>query len=154
MAAFSKSCLLRPRWRAGALLVTGLFACSTAHRPQPILAERCLAVSATMPINFGIPAREGGALRIAVAQRGISLTAALIEGTTSAATISPMERYGQMTFLVESRSPHSYRIRILSRDSAEITGEACISAERLDGTDRIRLSAERAFAAAGRATFA
>jgi CHAT domain-containing protein/tetratricopeptide (TPR) repeat protein len=154
MAAFANACLLQPRWAAAALLATTLLACSAPHRPQPILSERCLAVSTAMPITVRIRAPGSGAVRIAVRQRGISLTAALIEGTVSTTTVSPVDRYGEMTFLANFRQARTYTVRILSRDSADIAGEACLSAEQLDDSDTVRLVAERAFAAAGCATHA
>jgi len=152
MAAFANACLLRPRWAAGALLATTLLACSAPHRPQTILSERCLAISTAMPITVHIRAPGSGAVRIAVRQRGISLTASLIEGTASTATVSPVDRYGEMTFLANFRQARTYTVRILARDSADIAGAACLSAEQLDDSDKVRLIAERAFAAAGRAT--
>ncbi|HSY09170.1 MAG TPA: CHAT domain-containing tetratricopeptide repeat protein [Steroidobacteraceae bacterium] len=152
MAAFSNSRRLRPRWAAAAWVAAGLAACSAPQRPQLILAERCIAVSAAKPLNFDIAAPEGGPLRIAVRQRGISLAAALVADTASSAAVSPVDRYGELTFLADSRPARSYALRIVSRDSPDITGEACIAAEQLTDSDQARLGAERAFAAAAGAT--
>jgi CHAT domain-containing protein len=152
MAAFSIESWRLPRWGALACGAAALVACSTAAPPQLLLTERCLAVSGLAPLTLQIASPRAGALRIAIRQHGISLTASLSSATATTATASPVDRYGEMTFLADSREVRSYTLRILSRDSPDITGEACIAAEKLDASDRVRLIAERAFAAAGRAT--
>jgi len=132
-----------------------LHACSAPEaQPQPILTERCLSVSTASPITLRVVNPGGGTLRIAVRQRGISLTAELIDATASAATVSPDDRYGVMTLLADSRQARAYIVHILSRDSPDITGNVCVSTELVHPSDRVRLSAERAFAAAGYAAHA
>jgi CHAT domain-containing protein/tetratricopeptide (TPR) repeat protein len=153
MAASATTCLPRPRWAACALLAAMLHACSAPRAPpQPILTERCLTVSAALPITLRAVTPGGGTLRIAIRQRGISVTAELIDGTASAASVSPVDRYGEMTLLADSRQAHPYSVRILSRDSPDITGDVCVSSELIDQSDRVRLIAERAFADGGDAT--
>jgi CHAT domain-containing protein len=152
MAALTISYWPPLRWAALACLAATLLACSTHQPPQPLLTERCLPVSAAAPITLQLPLAPAGAVRIAVWQRGISLTAALTGGTAVAETISPVDRYGAMTFLPESRQASAYTLRVASRDSSDIVGEACISAQLLDASDPERINAERPFADAGRAT--
>lgn len=152
MAAFATSGLPHPHQAAVALLAIWLIACSAPRAPQPILAERCSAVSAAWPITIRVASAGGGTLRIAIRQRGISLTATLIDGAANANTVSPVERYGQMTLIAASRQARSYTVKILSRDSPDITGDACIATELVDQSDWVRLTAERAFANGGAAT--
>ena len=116
------------------------------------MIERCLAVSAASPITLELTAPRAGTLRITVRERGISLSGSLGADDASAATVSPVDRYGAMTLLAGSHEPHTYTLRIVSRDSADINGEACVSADLLNDRDRARLWAERAFADGGRAT--
>jgi CHAT domain-containing protein len=91
-------------------------------------------------------------LRIGVRQRGISLTAELSDASASTATVSPVDRYGEMTFLAGYRQGRPDTLRILSRDSPDIKGRACVSTELIDSSDRVRLAIERAFADGGDAT--
>ena len=153
MAAFTSACLSRPQWAACTLLAAMLHGCSAPEAPpRPILAERCVPVSAALPMTLPVSTPQGGTLLVAVRQRGISLAAELIDGAASVASASPVERYGEMTLLADSRLAHSYTLRIVSRDSPEITGEVCVSSEIVAPSARARLSAERAFAAAGATT--
>jgi CHAT domain-containing protein/tetratricopeptide (TPR) repeat protein len=93
-------------------------------------------------------------LRSGVRPRGILLTAELDDGSASAVSRSPVDRYGEMTFLAGYRDGASDALRIRSRDSPDITGQACVSTELIDASDRGRVDAERAFAAGGAATAA
>jgi CHAT domain-containing protein len=153
MAAFTVACLSRAHWVAGALLAVLLHGCSASKAPPlPILAERCLDVSQARPLALRVVTPRGGMLWIGVRQRGISLTAKLSNGSASAATLSPVDRYGGMTFLAAYREGRPYTLRILSRDSPDITGQACVSTALIDSSDQVRLAAERAFADGGGAT--
>ena len=154
MAALTSACLSRPPWAAGALLAAlMLHACSAPETPpRPILTERCVPVSTALPISLPVLTPGGGTLRVAVRQRGISLTAQLIGDAASIAAASPVDRYGEITLLADSRLAHPYTVRILSRDSPDITGEVCVATELVDPSDRVRLAAERAFADGGAAT--
>jgi CHAT domain-containing protein len=80
------------------------------------------------------------------------LTAELIGDAASVATASPVDRYGEITLLADSRLTHPYTVRIRSRDSPDITGEVCVATELIASSDRLRLAAERAFADGGAAT--
>jgi CHAT domain-containing protein len=152
MAAFSTTCLPPPRWAACALLAAMLCGCGAPRAPQSILTEHCRSLSTAHPMTFEVSSPGAGALRIAIRQRGISVSASLIEGAASFDTVSPVERYGVMTFVRDAHAARHYAIRVISRDSPDVEGEACVSAELLDGSDPVRLAAERALAAAGRAT--
>jgi len=153
MAAFTAACLSHSRWVVCALLPLLLEACSTAAAPpRPILAEQCFTVSTALPVALRLATPDAGMLRIAVRQRGISLSAELRSATASIATVSPVDRYGEMTFLAHSHRANPYTLRILSRDSPDIAGQACVSTELIDASDQIRLAAERVFADGGGAT--
>jgi CHAT domain-containing protein len=146
--------MLSPRLRRAALLccATTLLACGAPKAPQPIMLERCLAVSAASPLTLELIAPRAGTLRVSVRERGISLSGSIGAGDASAVTVSPVDRYGAMTLLANSHQPHTYTLRIVSEDSADIGGEACVAVDFLNNADRARLAAERAFADGGRAT--
>jgi CHAT domain-containing protein len=152
MAAFSNIFWLPLRLAAVVWIAATLLACRAPQAPQPIMIERCRAVSVASPITLQLATPRAGTLRIMVRERGISLSGSLGADDASAATVSPVDRYGAMTLLAGSHEPHTYTLRIVSRDSADINGEACVSADLLDDRDRATLSAERAFADGGRAT--
>jgi CHAT domain-containing protein len=151
MTAFASAFLPRLRWATCALLAAGLAACGTPRAPRVILAERCLSVSDKAPIALQIAAPGGGTLRIIVRQRGISLSSVLAAGGSSTAAGSPVDRYGAMTLLANSRQPATDTLRIVSQDSADIRGEACVVADLVSDSDGATLAAERAFAHGGRA---
>ena len=153
MAALTAAYLSHRRWAGYALLALFLEACGTPQAPpRPILAEHCFTVSTALPVTLRLATPDAGMLRIAVRQRGISLTAELRGATASVDTLSPVDRYGEMTFLADAHRANPYTLRILSRDSADIAGQACVSTELIDASDQIRLAAERAFADGGGAT--
>ncbi len=137
-------------------LVAALAACSSHEPLQPVLALRCLPISGAAPVELGITVAMPGTLRVAVEQRGISVVTTLAsadgrkEGQALTA-ISPIERYGVATFAPEVRKGQRVAIAIRSRDPKDITGEVCVSADRLPPADARRLRAERTFAAAGEA---
>jgi CHAT domain-containing protein/tetratricopeptide (TPR) repeat protein len=134
--------------------VLALAACSSHERPQTVLAERCTSISAAHPVQFAVSPPSPGLLRIAVEQRGISVIATLAatsgakQGQMSSAT-SPSERFGVVTLAPELRTDQPVTVTVRSRDSPDITGDVCVSAERPDPADSRRLRAERAYAAAG-----
>jgi CHAT domain-containing protein len=153
MAAVTAAFLSHRRWAVGALLALLLEACSAPDAPpRPILAEHCFTVSTALPVTLRLVTPDAGMLRIAVRQRGISLTAELSGAAANVATLSPLDRYGEMTFLANSRRAYPYTLRIHSRDSPDITGQACVATELIDPSEHIRLAAERAFADGGGAT--
>jgi CHAT domain-containing protein len=128
------------------LLGVLLLACSAPEAPRAILAETCHSISAAAPFTLRVTSPGSGILRIGIRQRGISLTAELSDRSVIATAVSPVDRYGDMTLLADSPQAHSYRLRVVSRDSPDITGEACVAGELVEQSDRVRLDAERAFA--------
>jgi CHAT domain-containing protein len=150
MAAFASAFLPKVRWASCALLTAGLTACGSPQPVRIVLAEHCFDVSAAAPLILPIASPGGGILRITVRQRGISLAVALGADAASAESISPVDRYGTIMLIAESRQRTSHTLRVNSRDSAAIKGDACVSADLLDESDRADLAAARAFADAGR----
>jgi len=146
MAAFIFACWRRSRWTAGVLLGVLLHACSVHEAPRPILAETCHSISTAAPLTLRVASPAGGMLRIGIRQRGISLTAELSDRSVIATATSAVDRYGDMTLLADSPEAHSYTVHIQSRDSPDITGEACVAGELVDPSDRAGRGAERAFA--------
>ena len=85
------------------------------------------------PVRFEVASEGAGALRLYVEQRGISLTAiasGLVPGTAVTAR-SPIERFGVVTFLAPAQVSRPVAVSIRSRDSPEIRGEVCFSADRI-----------------------
>jgi CHAT domain-containing protein len=154
MAAFAPKYYPAPQWAACALAAFALVACSAAPPPQTVLAESCHRVSGAAPLGLQLRSSGTGTLRIAVRELGISLTATLEDGAAGITTLSPAARYGVMTLLIDARPSRPVRVQIRSSDSRDIVGEACVAAELVSASAPRRLAAERAFAAAGRATFA
>jgi len=109
-------------------------------------------VSAASPVALQLVAPRAGTLSVVVRQSGISVAASLSGGAQGTASVSPFDRYGTLTLVADSLKPESVSVRIVSRDSADIVGEACVSAYLVSEADRARLAAERAFGDAGRAT--
>src|SRR6185436_696112 len=62
---------------------------------------------------------------------------------------SPIDRYGLVTLVVDAQKNQAVPVTVATRDSPDVTGEVCISADLLPAGDKQRLRAERAFAAAG-----
>ncbi len=93
-----------------------------------------------------IEAPSPGVLRFMVAPRGVSVVASIDHVRAR----SQVDRFGVVTFVRQARTTgERIAIGVESRDSPEIVGEVCVSVAQLPGTDRARLRAERAFAAAG-----
>ncbi len=138
-----------------------LTACTSHPTPQPVMAEQCSPISGSQPVSVSVAntasatagAVAGTPLRILIRQRGISVIATLSSsvGSATQSTKSPVDRLGVMTFVADSHANASLTLKIRAHDSPDITGEVCISADRLDPRDAGQLRAERAFAAAGQA---
>jgi CHAT domain-containing protein/tetratricopeptide (TPR) repeat protein len=137
-------------------IAVALSACSSHDPPQPVFALKCQPISKAQPVELSIVPSVGGTLRVAVEQRGISVVTAL-SGTDarqqpwSLSARSPIERFGIATFTQEVKDKQPVAVSISSRDSPDIVGEVCISADRLQPSDGQRLRAERTFAAAAQA---
>jgi CHAT domain-containing protein/tetratricopeptide (TPR) repeat protein len=149
--------------RTLALLLAGVVVavggCSKHPPPQSVLAARCMPISRTQPVDLRVASPVAGTLRIAVEQRGVTLVSTLAGSDGGkqgwiVSSISPVERFGVATFASEVGKNQSLDLAIRSRDSHDVVGEVCVSAERLLPRDERRLRAERAFADAGRAAHA
>lgn len=154
MAAFAHRYCPAPQWAACAIAAFTLAACAAAPPAQTVLAESCHRVSGAAPLGLQLRSPGNGTLRIAVRELGISLSTTLEDGAAGITTLSPAARYGVMTLLIDAAPSRPVRVQIRSSDSRAIVGEACVSAELVSASAPARRAAERAFAAAGRATFA
>jgi CHAT domain-containing protein/tetratricopeptide (TPR) repeat protein len=144
----------------GSATLTACFAallagCGTHQSPQSVLAARCVPINRAAPVELRITSPSTGPLRVAVEQRGISVVTTLAGAgagkrawTLSAS--SPIERFGAMTFAPDVQQGQSIAITVRSHDSPDLTGEVCLSADRLPASGEL-LRAEQAFAAAGQA---
>ena len=138
-----------------ACLAALLAGCGSHPAPQAVLTARCLPISGATPVELLVTPPARGPLRVVVEQRGISVVTTLASGdagkqgwTLSAS--SPIERFGVMSFAPDVHQGEPIAISIRSHDSPDITGEVCVSADRLPANGEL-LRAERAFAAAGQA---
>ena len=93
---------------------------------------------------------SNGVMRVAITQRGISVVAS----TGTATTKSPIDRFGLATLVVDVSRSQAVPIAIRTRDSPDVVGEVCVSADLLPTRDKQRLRAERSFGEAGRAAYA
>lgn len=135
---------------SGALLA--LSACGRHEPPQPILSEQCAPISGAQPVALNIEASTPGTLRVMAAQRGVSVVLVALDQDSRApgrSSISPIDRFGVATLTLDVTQKQSVPILVRTRDSSEIVGEVCLSADKLSEHDPDRLRAERAFAAAG-----
>jgi CHAT domain-containing protein len=151
MAAAKTICSTRRDWAACTLVAALLCACSAAPAPQQILPASCRTLSGAAPLTWRLVAPANGLLQFALRPRGISVSAAFLNDPDRAA-ISPDERYGAVTLVTDTHQGAAYTVRVQSRDSRELAGDICVSAELVSSKDRARQTAERAFAQAGQAT--
>ena len=139
---------LRPRaWHllCLALLACVLSACGFHEAPRAVLAERCEPLRVSQPLVVTIEAPGQGPLRFMVEPRGVSVIASIDRVRAR----SQVDRFGVVTFVRQAHAGERIAIGVESRDSPQIVGEVCVSVAQLSGTDKARLRAERAFAAAG-----
>jgi CHAT domain-containing protein len=94
---------------------------------------------------------EDGFLRLRIEERGVSVIATL-DGDTSSATESPVDRLGTILFVAHADRGQRHSITVQASDSPDVTGEICVRADLIADSDSKRVSAETAFATAGRAT--
>ncbi|HEX7417441.1 MAG TPA: hypothetical protein VF315_05230, partial [Steroidobacteraceae bacterium] len=104
------------------------------------------------PVSIGWLAPQAGWLRIRIEQRGISAQAALhAPDADDTQATSPSPRAGAFSFVSRAAPGSSLQLRVESQDSATLRGEVCVRVEALSessASDRDRIRAERAFAAA------
>jgi hypothetical protein len=130
-----------------------LTACGSGNATRPVLAERCMQVGGTHESTVSVLSPEEGSLRIRIQERGVSVIATLDADAASAGE-SPVERLGSIRLVTPTKRGQLHSITVTAEDSPDITGEYCIRADLIVDANRSRLSAENAFASAGRATHA
>jgi CHAT domain-containing protein len=128
-----------------------LAACGSTEATRPVLIERCMQVSGTRDSTVSVVSPEAGTLSLRIEERGISVIATLDADKSSAAE-SPVERLGSIRLATPTKRGQLHSITVSAKDSPDISGEYCIRADLIADADRGRLSAENAFASAGRAT--
>ena len=131
-----------------ALLLTG---CGSGSTTRPVLARRCMQLSGARESKVSLVSPEDGFLRVTIQERGISVIATL-DSDPASPTESPIERLGTLGLVTPTRRGQHHLITVQADDSPDITGEYCFQADSIAASDSARLSAETAFAAAGRAT--
>jgi len=131
-----------------ALLLTG---CGSGSTTRPVLAKRCMQVDGHHESKLSVLSPDAGTLRLRIEERGVSVIATLDEDPGSAAE-SPVERLGTIQFVAHTQRGQRHLVTIQAVDSPDITGEVCLQADLIDASDHSRVSAETAFATAGRAT--
>ena len=124
------------------LLLSG---CGSHETPRTALAERCQPTSVAQPASVSFEAPRAAILRVRIEPRGISLQASI--GAERAR--SQVDRFGVITFVKATRAGETITVKAESRDSPDIVGTACVSIDELPASDKARIRAERAFAAAG-----
>jgi CHAT domain-containing protein/tetratricopeptide (TPR) repeat protein len=87
-------------------------------------------------------------LRVLSRPDGVSILATL-DGEPAR---SPIDRYGTVSFVRPVRAGEAATLRVESRDSPDIAGQACLSMDLLPPGDGALIRAERAFASAARST--
>ena len=130
-----------------------LTACGSTEATRPVLTERCMQVSGARESTVGMVSPEAGMLRVGIEERGISVIATL-DGDRASAAESPVERLGSIRMTTPTKRGQLHSITVRAKDSPDVTGEYCIRGDLIADADRSRLSAENAFASAGRATHA
>jgi CHAT domain-containing protein/tetratricopeptide (TPR) repeat protein len=146
----------RPRassaWLCSVLLAA---ACTPAlaaqsHRLYPVLARQCSPIAGAQEVALNITAPAAGTLRIEIQERGIS-TVATLDDDPKTASASPIERFGTLVLTAETGKFATHKMRVRVEDSQDIAGQVCVSADLIQGSERVRGVAEREFAVAGRA---
>jgi CHAT domain-containing protein/tetratricopeptide (TPR) repeat protein len=137
------------RWLVAFVPALLLMGCGSGSTTRPILAEHCLSVGGPRPSTLTVVAPEQGTLRIRIQERGVTVIATLDADARSAAE-SPVERLGTIHLVTETKAGQPHLVRVTAEDSPDISGEYCLSADLI--ADGPRLTGERAFASAGRAT--
>ncbi len=120
-------------------------------RVQPVLTRDCRMIDSSHATVVQLTSPGDGMLRVAVEELGIS-TVSFLNGAVDSAAASPVDRLGTIVLTANVLRAQPAKVEVHADDSHEIRGEVCISADLISSSDTGRQSAERAFAAAGRAT--
>ena len=138
-------------WPAVLFLTLLLTGCGSGSTTRPVLAEQCMQVGGPEESTLGIVSPGAGVLSLSIEERGISLIASMDADVRSAAE-SPVKRLGTIRLVTDTQRGERHSVTVQADESPDITGKYCVRADLIAATDRGRLSAERAFATAGRAT--
>jgi CHAT domain-containing protein/tetratricopeptide (TPR) repeat protein len=92
---------------------------------------------------------QGAAAAVAVGGAPVGSSSA--NASTSA---SPIDRLGTVILAANVRRAGHAEVEVHVEDSPDVRGEICVSAHLIPSSDTLRIQAELAFAAAGRATWA
>jgi CHAT domain-containing protein len=104
--------------------------CGSSGVPAQVLLHRCQLFGGSTPtLKVPIAPSDGGLLAVQVDERGITVTARFEDSPTSEST-SPVERLGRIVLARQRAAGTGSSVRITSRDSPDVTGEVCVSAER------------------------
>ncbi len=117
---------------------------------QPVLARRCLPISGAREAALNITAPADGTLRVHIEERGISTVATLDDDSTTASA-SPVDRFGTIVLTAVTERSQIRRVRVRVDDSLDVSGQVCVSADLIPGSERVLGEAEQEFAIAGRA---
>jgi len=131
-----------------------LAGCADPGAAPQVLMMRCLDMGAGQGAAVQIRTPSAGLLAVRVRERGISVVGR-IDGLAGTDSESPLEREGMLVLTVPTVSGQKHEIQLRPQDSPDIRGEVCVAAELLPAsggaTVVTRISADQAFAAAGRA---
>jgi len=136
------------------LLVAVLPGCSRPSAPVAVMKEQCRAIDGSQSVTLGVRSPADGTLSISIRERGIALSATVSGAETSGPAASPFSHAGHIVLTAETHAGDSLAMRIKSRDSRDIAGEACISAQLIPSDNRERARTEHAFAKASDAVYA
>jgi CHAT domain-containing protein len=132
-----------------------LYACipspAAALSPQPLPTHDCRVIDSSHELTFQFTAPADGLLRVEVGERGIS-TVGVLNDTEPSAAASPIDRLGTITLTGDIRRGERAHVQVHVKDSRDVRGEVCVSANVIPRSEKARVRAELAFAAAGHAT--
>jgi CHAT domain-containing protein len=120
-------------------------------RLQSVLPRQCLAIDGSHEIALALTSPTVGMLRVELEERGISTVSFLNDVRTNLAA-APIDRLGTVVLTADVNRSQRVTVGVRADDSREVRGEVCVSADLLPPSARVLQGAERAFAAAGRAT--
>ena len=132
---------------------------------QSVLSRDCLDINDAHPVQLKLPAAPAdGLLRVVVEERGISTVSFLHDPSTremtpsvaepATASASPVERFGTVVLTRDVHGSEHAIVAVLVKDSPDITGQVCVSADLIAPSDSRHIGAARDFDAAGRAVYA
>ena len=142
------------RGMLGFSLALAAMSCTFDEPVRTVIERRCLPADGSQEIRLTLTSPTKGLLHVGVEQRGISVAARLgdglaeqEEGWASAA----VRRVGRISLARTVEPQANVPLQIVPRDSREVRGEVCVTAELVPDGHRARVKAELAEAAAGRA---